>query len=54
MAETIKIAGELESTATGNKVADVANIKDKTKGDKSQAEINADILARLAALEGNT
>lgn len=48
MAETIKIAGELESTATGNKVADIANIKDKTKGDKSQAEINAEHETALA------
>lgn len=49
MAETIKIGGELESTATGNKVADVANIKDKTKGDKSQAEINAETDAAIQA-----
>ena len=48
MAETIKIAGEIESTATGNKVADIANVKDKTKGDKSQAEINAEHETALA------
>lgn len=48
MAEKIYIGGELESRATGNKVADVANIKDKTQGDKSQAEINAEIDASLA------
>lgn len=49
MAETIKIGGELESTATGNKVADIANIKDKTKGNKSQAEINAETEAAIQA-----
>lgn len=43
MAETIKIGGELESIATNNKVADVSNIKDKTQGDKSQAQINDEI-----------
>ena len=48
MANTVKIPGELESVATGNKVADVANIKDKTKGDKSQAEINDETNASLA------
>lgn len=47
MAETIKIGGEIESTATGNKVADVANIKDKTKGNKSQAQINAELETAL-------
>ena len=48
MAETIKIGGEIESTATGNKVADIANVKDKTKGNKSQAEINAEHETALA------
>ena len=49
MAETIIIGGELESTATGNKVADVANIKDKTQGNKSQAQINAETDAAIQA-----
>lgn len=47
MAETVKISGELESVATGNKVADVANIKDKTQGNKSQAAINAELETAL-------
>ena len=29
MADKVKIPGELESVATGNKVVDVANVKDK-------------------------
>lgn len=48
MAEKIYIGGELESRATGNKVADVAHIKDGTKGNKSQAEINAETEEALA------
>lgn len=47
MAETIKIAGELESVATGGKVADVRSIKDGANGNKSQAEINAEHEAAL-------
>lgn len=48
MANTVKTPGELESIATGNKVVDVANVKDKTQGDKSQAQINAEINTALA------
>lgn len=48
MANTIKIPGELESVATGNKVVDVANVKDKTKGNKSQFQINAEHEAALS------
>lgn len=39
MAETIKIGGELESTATGNVVAAASAIEDKAKG-KKQSQIN--------------
>ena len=47
MAETIKIGGELESTATGNVVAAASAIKDKVKN-KYQGEINAETDASLA------
>ena len=46
MAETIKIGGELESTATGNVVAAASAIKDKVKN-KYQDEINAETDATL-------
>lgn len=46
MAETIKIAGELESVATGHKVVDVANVKDQNY--KSQADINIEVNNTLA------
>lgn len=49
MAETVKIPGELESTATGNKVVDVANVKDKTQGNKTQFQINADVEEAIGA-----
>lgn len=48
MADIVKIPGELESVATGNKVVDVANVKDKTKGNKSQFQINAEYEAALS------
>ncbi len=47
MAETIKIGGELESTATGNIVAAASAIKDKVKN-MYQGEINAETDASLA------
>lgn len=48
MAETVKIGGELESTATGNVVAAASAIKDKVKN-KYQGEINAETDIILAA-----
>lgn len=47
MAETIKIGGELESTATGNVVASTNHIKDRNK-DKYQSDINAEVDTALA------
>lgn len=47
MAETIKIGGELESTATGNVVASTNHIKDRNKN-KYQSDINVETDAALA------
>lgn len=57
MSEPIKtkIPAEMEPAAVGGMVTDARYIVDRTNypdEPKSQAEINADILARLAALEG--
>ena len=51
MAETIKIGGELESTATGNIVAAASAIKDKTKN-KYQSEINNDVARHETEIHG--
>lgn len=53
MAETIKIGGELESTATGNKVTDASAVKDKAKGNKSQAEFNSDVVRHENEINGS-
>lgn len=50
MTETVKISGELESTATGNVVAAASAIKDKVKN-KYQGQINAEIDAELQTHE---
>lgn len=59
MSEPIKtkIPAEFESSVQGGYVDEAGMIVDRTNypdSPKSQAEINADILTRLAALEGNT
>jgi hypothetical protein len=51
MAETIKIGGEFESTATGNVVAAASAIKDKTKN-KYQSEINNDVARHENEIHG--
>lgn len=43
MAKKIDIGGELHSVATDHKVADASEIKDISKGNKSQADFNNDI-----------
>lgn len=47
------IPARLKNVAVGGHVAGASDIIDDELG-KTQSEINADIIARLEALEGNT
>lgn len=49
----IAVPGRLESVATDGQIAGANQVFDDNL-EKNQAEINADIIARLEALEGNT
>jgi hypothetical protein len=49
MATTIKVGGQLESVAVDEKLVDAAQVKDTSRSEKSQKEINDELYARTTA-----